>query len=180
MAGCASYPFKEGKKLIKSNLVFPAYIMYIIPCSCASSYLVCNISGINEDYQFTGTHRRFELKGIFNNVKVIDDYAHHPSEIKATLKAAKSCNYSRIWCVFQPHTYTRTKILLDDFAISFFDADTVIVSDIYAAREIDNGEINSKTLVEKINKAGGKAIYLDNFDTITEYLKNNSLPGDLI
>ncbi len=184
MAGCASYTLlKEGKEIDKIKLSVPGiHNVYNSLAAIASSYLVgCNISGIKRGLsKFTGTHRRFELKGIFNNVKVIDDYAHHPSEIKATLKAAKSCNYSRIWCVFQPHTYTRTKILLDDFAISFFDADTVIVSDIYAAREIDNGEINSKTLVEKINKAGGKAIYLDNFDTITEYLKNNSLPGDLI
>ncbi len=183
-AGCASFALlKEGKEIDTIKLSVPGmHNVYNSLAAIASCHLVgCSISGIKQGLsKFTGTHRRFELKGAYNNIKIIDDYAHHPSEIKASLKAAKNSNCSKIWCVFQPHTYTRTKILLDDFAVSFFDADTVIVSDIYAARETDNGEINSKALVAKINKAGGKAIYMRNFDTIVEYLKNNSLPGDLI
>ncbi|HOJ12752.1 MAG TPA: UDP-N-acetylmuramate--L-alanine ligase, partial [Clostridiales bacterium] len=184
MSGCAVYTLlKEGKEIDSIKLNVPGiHNVYNSLAAIAASYLAgCSIVGIKRGLcKFTGTHRRFELKGIFNNIKVIDDYAHHPSEIKATLKAAKGSNHSRIWCVFQPHTYTRTKTLLNEFAVSFSDADTVIVSDIYAARELDNGEINSKALVGKINEAGGRAIYLKDFDTITEYLKNSSLPGDLI
>ncbi|HOJ12658.1 MAG TPA: UDP-N-acetylmuramate--L-alanine ligase [Clostridiales bacterium] len=143
--------------------------------------LGCPISGIKQGLgKFTGTHRRFEQKGILNGIKIVDDYAHHPSEIRATLKAAKNGHYSKIWCIFQPHTYTRTKTLLDDFAISFANADAVIVADIYAAREQDNGEINSQILVEKINSAGGKALYMKDFDTIAGYLRDNASPGDLV
>lgn len=130
--------------------------------------------------KFTGTHRRFELKGIVNDIKVIDDYAHHPSEVVATLKAAKNCGHSRTWCVFQPHTYTRTKSFMDDFANAFSDVDRVILADIYAAREIDRGEVNSSMLADRINSIENKALYIKGFDSIVEYLKNNVKPGELI
>ena len=130
--------------------------------------------------KFTGAKRRFELKGIKNGISIYDDYAHHPSEIKATLKAAKSKKKNKIWCVFQPHTYTRTKALLNEFADSFYDADNVIITDIYAAREKDNGEINSKDLVDKISKTSNNAIYIKDFEEIISYLKNNSHEDDLI
>lgn len=129
---------------------------------------------------FTGTHRRFELKGESLGVTVIDDYAHHPSEVKATLKAAKNCTHKKIWCVFQPHTYTRTKFLLNEFAESFYDASTVILSDIYAAREKDTGEIHSSMLADKMKSEGIEALYLEGFDNIVTYLKENAGSGDLI
>ncbi len=84
---------------------------------------------------FKGTHRRFEIKGRLNDVTVIDDYAHHPTEVRATLHAARRYPHKKIWCVFQPHTYTRTDKLFYEFSESFIDADEVIVTDIYAARE---------------------------------------------
>ncbi|NSW92941.1 MAG: UDP-N-acetylmuramate--L-alanine ligase [Firmicutes bacterium] len=183
-SGCASFTLlKNGREVDTIKLSVPGIhnIYNSLAAIAVCQSLGCSIPGIKQAlFKFTGTHRRFELKGIFNNIKVIDDYAHHPSEIRATLKAAKCTNNSKIWCIFQPHTYSRTKTLLDDFSVAFSDADTVIVSDIYAARESDNGEINSKTLVEKINKAGGRAIYISDFDTIANYLKTNALPGDLI
>lgn len=141
----------------------------------------CDLPSIkNALYNYKGVHQRFELKGIADNIKVIDDYAHHPSEIKATLKGAKNCNPAKIWCVFQPHTYTRAKFLLEEFAESFSDADRVILSDIYAAREIDTGEVHSRMLEQKINSHGEKAMYISDFDEIAEYLKDNASPGDLI
>lgn len=129
---------------------------------------------------FTGANRRFELKGTVNDVRVIDDYAHHPTEIKTTLKAAKNCGCRRTWCVFQPHTYTRTKSLLEDFSNSFEDADRVIVCDIYSAREKDTGEINSGMLADKIAAKGGNAVYIPKFEEIVKYLEENTAPGDLV
>ncbi len=130
--------------------------------------------------EFFGTHRRFEQKGIVEGIRVVDDYAHHPSEVKATLKAARNSSHNRIWCVFQPHTYTRTRALLDEFAAAFTDADVVLLADIYAAREADTGDIHSGMLAEKINGLGQEAIYLRNFESIVDHLVKNSLPGDLV
>ncbi len=130
--------------------------------------------------KFIGTRRRFEVKGVKKDICVVDDYAHHPSEITATLKAAKNISHNKIWCVFQPHTYTRTKALLNDFAHAFQDADTVIVSDIYAARETDKGEIHSKTLTDRINETSSNAVYMSGFEQIADFIKDNASAGDLI
>lgn len=129
---------------------------------------------------FCGAKRRFEKKGILNGVEVYDDYAHHPSEIKATLLAAKSKNMKKVWCVFQPHTYSRTKALLSEFAEAFYNADKVIITDIYAAREKDNGEINSQDLVNEIKKTSNNAIYIKDFSDIETYLKDNLKAGDML
>lgn len=83
---------------------------------------------------FSGTDRRFEYKGTIDDVTIVDDYAHHPTEIKATLKAAKHYPHRKLWCVFQPHTYTRTKAFFQEFAEALSHADHVILADIYAAR----------------------------------------------
>ena len=98
---------------------------------------------------FTGTNRRFEKKGEIGGVTIIDDYAHHPSEIRATLTAARNYPHRKIWCVFQPHTYTRTKAFMDEFAQALSLADEVILADIYAARETD-------TLGGQLPGSGGK------------------------
>lgn len=129
---------------------------------------------------FTGTHRRFDILGEKNGIKVIDDYAHHPTEIKATLEASLKYPHNRIWCVFQPHTFTRTKALLLDFASSFVNADEIIITDIYAAREKDTGEVHSKDLVKLIKEDGSEAIYIENFEDIAKYLKENTKPKDIV
>lgn len=130
--------------------------------------------------EFRGAHRRFEYKGEKNDVRVVDDYAHHPSEIKATLEASRRGNFNKEWCVFQPHTYTRTKALLDEFSRAFDDADNVIITDIYAAREVDTGEINSSMLVERLQKNNVNAVYIKSFDDIVDYLNKNVQKNDLI
>lgn len=130
--------------------------------------------------QYSGTHRRLEQKGFFRGIRVIDDYAHHPTEIKAALKAVKNLNMKKVWCIFQPHTYTRTKSLLEDFSKAFSDADKVIITDIYAAREKDTGEIHSKDLVEKLQNNGVDAIYFKDFSDIEAFLRENATEGDLI
>ena len=129
---------------------------------------------------FTGTNRRFEKKGEIGGVTIIDDYAHHPTEITATLTAAKDYPHKTIWCVFQPHTYTRTKALLEDFAKALAIADNVILPDIYAARETDTLGISSRTLMEKIHEIGGNAYYFPSFDAIENFLLEHCVHGDLL
>ena len=129
---------------------------------------------------FKGACRRLEHKGKINNITVMDDYAHHPTEIQASLSAARVLTSNRLICVFQPHTYSRTHELLDDFSRAFALADTVIVTDIYAAREKDTGLIHSRTLTERINMNTGNAVYISDFNDIIKYLHENTAPGDLI
>lgn len=128
-----------------------------------------------------GAERRFQYKGtILDNVTVMDDYAHHPTEIAATLAAAKNTSYHELWCVFQPHTYSRTYALFDDFAKVLSVCDHVIVADIYAAREKDTGLVSAKQLAEKIASYGTDAFYLRSFIDIENYLLKNCKKNDLL
>jgi UDP-N-acetylmuramate--L-alanine ligase (EC 6.3.2.8) len=129
---------------------------------------------------YRGTHRRLEDKGIKGGVRVMDDYAHHPTEIQATLSAARALAPGHIICVFQPHTYSRSYELLDDFSRAFAMADTVVVTDIYAAREKDNGLINSRMITEGINRNTGNAVYISDFRDIVRFLDENAQSGDLV
>lgn len=128
---------------------------------------------------FTGTDRRFQYKGTVQDFTVIDDYAHHPTEIRATLEAAHQYPHREIWCVFQPHTYTRTKAFLTDFAKALSLADHVILADIYAARETDTLGISSQTLLEELKKLGADAYYFPSFAEIEAFLLKNCLHNDL-
>ncbi len=131
--------------------------------------------------EFCGAKRRFEFKkNLGENILVYDDYAHHPTEVKATLSAAKQKEHGRIIAIFQPHTYSRTKELLNDFATSFFDADIVILSDIYAAREIDDGSISSKDVVNLLKRNKVNAMYIPTFEEIAKYIHENMKEGDII
>ena len=129
---------------------------------------------------YTGVGRRFEKKGVYNGALIIDDYAHHPTEVKATLSAAKNLKKNRMWVVFQPHTYSRTRALLDEFAESFYAADKVIITDIYAAREPDPGDISSKNLVEKLYQNNVDATYMPTFEEISKFLKGELKEDDLL
>lgn len=129
---------------------------------------------------FHGTDRRFEYKGSIGGVTIIDDYAHHPTEIKATLQAAKRYPANSIWCVFQPHTYTRTKAFLDDFADALALADHIVLTDIYAAREVDPGDIHSRDILERLKKHGKDAYYFPTFGEIQDFLLENCTNGDLL
>lgn len=130
--------------------------------------------------RFAGTKRRFEYKGTIAGVTVIDDYAHHPSEVRATLEAAVNYPHSRIWCVFQPHTYSRTRSFLNEFASSLSLADKIVLTDIYAARESDPGDISSRDLEAALQKMGKDVIYLSSFDEVQNYLLENCTNGDLL
>src|SRR6202042_2042201 len=100
--------------------------------------------------QFRGVDRRFQLRGRVAGVSVIDDYGHHPTEVRATLAAAKQCGFRKVHVVFQPHRYTRTQLLMDEFATAFRDADSVLVLDIYAASEAPIAGISGEFLANRI------------------------------
>ena len=129
---------------------------------------------------FTGTDRRFQFKGNIGDITVIDDYAHHPTEIKATLTSAKNYPHKKTWCIFQPHTYTRTKALLPEFAEALTLADHVVLANIYAARETDTLGISSADLQKRIQELGTPCEYFPTFDEIENYLLENCQPGDLL
>lgn len=129
---------------------------------------------------FTGANRRFELVGSYENITIFDDYAHHPSEILATAKALKNKTYRQSWIIFQPHTYSRTKNLLDDFAKVLTNFDNIIVTDIYAARENNDYGISSMDLVNKIKSLGKDATYISSFDDIVKYVRERACPNDII
>lgn len=129
---------------------------------------------------FEGTKRRFEKKGEVGGVTILDDYAHHPTEITATLKAAAKYPHKTLWCVFQPHTYTRTKAFLNDFAHALTLADKVVLADIYAAREKNTIGISSLDLLHEIEKLGQECYYFRTFDEIENFLLKNCINGDLL
>ncbi len=129
---------------------------------------------------FTGTDRRFEYKGKVGDMTIIDDYAHHPTEIRATLQAAAKYPHKTLRVIFQPHTYTRTKALMGEFAQALSLADEVILADIYAARETDNLGISSATLQKEIEKLGKPCAYFPTFDEIENFILEKSTPGDVL
>ena len=130
--------------------------------------------------QFGGTKRRFEYKGTKNGITVIDDYAHHPTEVAATLTAARNYPHGRIICVFQPHTYSRTKAFLSDFARVLSMADIVVLADIYAAREKNTIGISSKDLLAELQKNGQESYYFPSFDEIEKFLSEKCINNDLL
>ena len=130
--------------------------------------------------KFGGAHRRFELKGTFNGATVIDDYAHHPTEISASLAAAANYPHNRLIVCFQSHTYTRTLSFLDDFAKALSVADMVVLADIYPAREPDIYGVSSKDIADRIEKLGTEVHYLGSFDACEKFLEKNLMNNDLL
>ncbi len=183
-SGCASFTLlKGGKELGQFHLQVPGIHNAL---NAIAALAVGDQLGISTDtlqdgiYSFTGTDRRFQFKGEIGGVTIVDDYAHHPTEIKATLQAAKQRAHKTVWCVFQPHTYTRTKALMDDFAEALSLADEVVLADIYAARETDTLGVSSRDLLEKVAAHGTSAHYFPSFDEIENFLLENCTQGDLL
>lgn len=129
---------------------------------------------------FTGTDRRFEYKGEKNGFTIIDDYAHHPTEIKATLTSVRNYPHREVWCIFQPHTYTRTKAFFHEFAEALSLADHVIMADIYAARETDTLGVSSEALAEELKQLGADAYYLSSFEAIENFVLEKTIHGDML
>lgn len=154
-------------------------------CNALAALIVANQRGLDLTQaagilsQFTGVGRRFELKGEVSGITVIDDYAHHPTEIKATLAAARTRFPGRpIWAAFQPHTFSRTQALLDDFAGAFSEADHVIIVDIFASREVDQGTIHSTDILQRM--AHPDARHIGSLTAAADYLVNHLNPGAVL
>ena len=132
---------------------------------------------------FAGMDRRIMLKGRVDDIMVLDDYAHHPTEIRASLAAIRQMYQpKRMWCVFQPHQYSRTRFLLDDFAESFKLADVTIVPEIYFVRDTEESKrkVSAKVLVGRIRASGAEAVFIDSFERIGNYLRKNVTAGDVV
>ncbi|WP_027625393.1 UDP-N-acetylmuramate--L-alanine ligase [Clostridium lundense] len=182
--GCSSFDvIKNTKKLFSIKLNVPGNHNILNALASISIALTLNIKEefiVDGLESFYGTHRRFELKGIKDGVTVVDDYAHHPTEIKATLSASQNYPHNRIFCVFQPHTYTRTYTLFKEFTECFSGVDKLILADIYAAREKDTGLVSSDTLGDNLREKNLDCINLHSFDDIVKYLKDTLKSGDLL
>lgn len=173
---------KEGR-LCRINLNVPGehnITNAIAAFATALNLGVSSEKAVNGIENYKGVHRRFEKKGEFNGALLIDDYAHHPTEIKATLSAVKKFEYNKLFCVFQPHTYSRTKMLWNEFLSAFDGVDELVLVDIYAAREVYDGETNSEKLAKQISKRGIKVHYLSSFEEAECYLKKNVKENDIV
>lgn len=181
---CATFDvYQNGTKLGPVTLKVPGFHNVLNALAAIAACLELGISfltikaGLNI---YTGTDRRFQYKGIVDGATVIDDYAHHPDEIRATLTTAKNYPHLQTWCIFQPHTYTRTKAFLKDFAAALSLADHVVLAPIYAARETDTLGISSQTLLDELKALGTDAYCFDSFEEIQSFLKKNIKTDDLL
>ena len=181
--GCGSFDFfAEGKFLgrVQMGLIGRHNVSNALPAiALALKYGVSMETIIQALPSFTGTRRRFEYKGTLGGITIYDDYAHHPTEIRATLSSAK-CGQKRTVTVFQPHTYTRTKALLTEFADALSLSDVVILAKIYAARETDTLGVSSQTLADEIAKKGKEVYCFETFDEIENFLLQFCSDGDLL
>lgn len=183
-SGCPSFHLmrKNGKEEVFSLRVPGEHNVY----NAVAAIALADLLGIPGDISakallhYEGTDRRFEYKGKVNGFTIIDDYAHHPTEIKATLTAVRNYPHRTTWCVFQPHTYSRTKAFLADFAKALILSDEIILADIYAAREKDDLGISSKTLQAEIEKLGRRCYYFPSFEEIQNFILENCTKDDLL
>ncbi|MEG0230082.1 MAG: cyanophycin synthetase, partial [Oscillospiraceae bacterium] len=171
--------YKNKKMFCKISLKVPGNhnilnALAAIACADYENVPIDKITSALED--FKGAGRRFEHKGDFNGISLYDDYAHHPAEIEVTLNAAKTMGFKNIWTVFQPFTFSRTKMLLNDFSKALKIADKVVLAPIMGSREINIYDIYSSDLGDLINNS----ICLDTFEEIADYIKNNAKSGDMV
>lgn len=188
---CASFDIMSNITNSANQTSGPVHVSLKVPgehnvLNALAAFATSVSIGIPEEYivkglnNYSGTDRRFQYKGEFNGVTVIDDYAHHPDEIEATLTAAGNYPHNKLWCVFQPHTYTRTKALMDKFAKALALADVIVLAEIYPARETDNLGISSETLKTEIEKLNKEVYYFPTFDEIEKFLSKRCINGDLL
>lgn len=176
--------YNKGKKLASVHLIVPGRHNVLNSLGAFAASVLMGISPetiVGALAKFSGAKRRFETKGKENGIWVVDDYAHHPTEIGATLQAAKETGAKRIVCVFQPHRYTRTKLLYEEFCKCFGNCDKLILTHIYSAGEDPIPGVSGKNLAESIKVTTGKDVtYIDSFARLEEHLFKNCKPGDLV
>ncbi len=169
----------KGEKLCEIELVVPGThnIYNALAAAATASYLGATPAEISENlHKFTGVHRRFEILGKPQGITVADDFAHHPTELTTTLSAAMNMGFNKVWAVFQPHTFSRTAMLLDDFAKALSIPDQAIISEILPVRETNTYNIYNTDLGNKIDGA----VCIDTFEDITKYICENAKDGDLV
>jgi len=174
---------KNNKVVAHVNLPLPGkYNMLNAIATFAAAYElgISPTLAANALSNVKGVKRRFEHKGVWDGAHIIDDYAHHPTEIMECLAAARKATQGKLFCLFQPHTYTRTRNHLTDFADSLKNADKIILLPIYAAREPFDPSISSLNLQEAIKDRGGDVIHFNDFDGACKFLQANLSPGDLL
>lgn len=156
-------------------------VLNALSCIALCDYYKISVDVLKQALlEFTGANRRLEYKGKFSCVSIYDDYAHHPTEIVATKNALYNKKFNDAWVIFQPHTYSRTKNLLDDFVNALIGFDHIIITDIYAAREKPIEGVSSKNLVQKIQDLGKHCEYISNFNDIVNFIKNNVKENDIV
>jgi len=175
----------RGENLGQFHLPSPPGIHNVRNAAAAASVaLALNVPAdlIREGLaEFSGVARRFEIKGMFSGVTLIYDYGHHPAEIRATLEAARGCGYKRLLVLFQPHRYTRTQSLWEDFRRSFNQADILVITDIYAAGEASIEGITGEKLAEAVSSAGHKnVVHSSTLQGGIEYMLREARPGDAV
>ena len=176
----------DGNKIARLELSVPGEhnVLNAMAAFVTASYLGVEIDVIASTLKdYSGTHRRFDFLGTTEKgVKVFDDYAHHPTEIKATLAAARNVKHNKLWLIFQPHTYTRTRALFNEFVDAFGDADVVVLTDIYAAREKDIYNISSYKLVNamKVKHPDKPVYYVKDFEDIVKYIDKFADKDDIV
>ncbi|MDI9491484.1 MAG: UDP-N-acetylmuramate--L-alanine ligase [Bacillota bacterium] len=205
-----SYGFNETSDFYAKNIRFnsngcPAYDLYqngifqdtlqlAVPgehnvANSLAAIATCTELGVPSSFiketlrTFTGTRRRFDLQGITSaGVTVVDDYAHHPTEIKATLAAAQNVPHQKLWCLFQPHTYTRTRALFNEFAEALSAADAVVLAEIYGAREKNIYQISAASLAEKIKDMHPEkeVFFIPDFEEMAAFVKERTTAGDMV
>lgn len=176
----------EGNKVAEIKLAVPGEhnVLNSMAAFATARHLGVDVRTIRDTLAaFGGTHRRFDFTGITDGgVKVIDDYAHHPTECRATIAAASNVKHNRLWIVFQPHTYTRTKALFNEFTECFTGADVLVLTDIYAAREKDVYDISTEKLYNSMKELhpDKEIYYIGDFDRIADFIKSNAASGDMV
>ena len=174
---------RRSERLCRMHLRIPGVhnILNALAAIATADALGISMDAVQDGLDhFTGTDRRFEHKGFAHGVEIIDDYAHHPTEIAATLEAAQRYPHRSIWCVFQPHTYSRTRSLKKEFAQALSAADHVVLAKIYPAREEDPGTISSGEIRALLEEMGCDAYYFDTFEAIEKFLLKKCVHGDLL
>jgi UDP-N-acetylmuramate--alanine ligase len=182
--GCASFDVYKNNAFYKTfKLGVPGEhnVYDALACIAVCSQFDIDKNSVKDTLKvYGGAERRFQYLGEVNGAKVYDDYGHHPTEILAVANAVKKRKYNHSWVLFQPHTFSRTKALLDDFASVLTNFDNIIVTDIYAAREIDNHEVSARDIIDKIEALGRKAYYIKDLESIVDFVRRNAKEDDII
>jgi UDP-N-acetylmuramate--alanine ligase len=177
--------WRRGHRMAVAELAVPGQhnILNALGCFATLSDLGVSPSRIAASLRsFSGAVRRFQWKGERDGVSVVDDYAHHPTELKATLRAARTGEWQRVVAVFQPHLYSRTRFLHDDFARALLEADIAVVTDVYGAREEPEPGVSGKLIVDSILRLRPRfpVVYLPRLTAVVDYLREVAVEGDLV